>query len=67
MESSSSNLMSHVTSDAALDMALYSALELDFETICYFLLFQLMGEFSNIITYPVIDLLVSTQDPQSES
>lgn len=65
--SSCNNLTNQVTSDAALDMALYSASELDLDTVCYFLLFQLMGELPSIMIYPVIDLLVSIQDPQSES
>lgn len=67
MLSSSSNLIILVTSDFVLAMALYLAFKLDRDIIYCFLSFQRMGEFLNIMTYPVIDFLISTQDSQSES
>ena len=42
--SSSNSLTIQVTSEAAYDMALYSASEDDLETVPCFLLFQLIGE-----------------------
>ena len=64
---SSKSLTSHVTSEVAMDMTLYSSLKEDLEIMCCFLLFQQIGEFPRRITYLVIDLLNVGQDAQFES
>ncbi|KAL8091000.1 hypothetical protein AgCh_040183 [Apium graveolens] len=64
--SSSNNLTVQVTYENAEATALYSASELDLETVGCFLEFQI-GDFPSNKTYPVTDLLESGQDAQSES
>lgn len=59
--------MTQVISLAAEDSALYSASLEDFDTVGYFLDFQLMGLSPNLIKYPVIERLLSGQVAQSES
>ena len=58
MSSSSSNLTSHVTSNAACAMVLYSASEELLEIVpCFFDFGQLMGEDPKRIKHPITDLL----------
>lgn len=45
--SSSNSLTTHVTSEAAWDMALYLASELDLETVCCFFDLQQIGDRPN--------------------
>jgi hypothetical protein len=48
-------------------MARYSASADDLETLACFLDFHEMSEFPRNIQYPITDLLVAWQPPQSES
>ena len=48
-------------------MTVYSASEEDLEAVCYFLLFQQMGELPRRSTYAMTDLLDVRQDAQFES
>ena len=54
-------------SEATAARARYAALEEDLETVCCLLDFQQNDELPKRMTYPVTDLLVSKQAPQSES
>ena len=67
MPISSRSLTSHVTSDAAADIARYSASEDNLETVPCFFDFQLTGELPRRRRYSVTDFLVSRHAAQSES
>ena len=61
------NLTIQVTSEVATNMARYSALEDDLETVPYFFDYQLTRELPRRRKYRVIDFLVSKQAAQFES
>lgn len=65
--SSSSNLTIYVISAAVEAIALYSASELDMDSVPCFLDFQDMGDCPSMMRYLVMDLLESMHDPQSLS
>ena len=61
MPISSRSLTIQVTSEAAVDMAWYLALEDNFDTGPYFFDFQLSRELPRKSRYPMTDFLVSRQ------
>lgn len=60
-------LLSHTISHEATTIARYSASADNRETVCCFLDFQDINEPPRKTQNPVIDLLVSTHEPQSAS
>ena len=57
----------HFNTHVVVAIDLYSALVEDRETVCYFFVFQEIGESANCTSHPVADCLVKGKLAQSES